>query len=122
MQHIFRLTLFGSVSSTSLPAHLAGHIAKENTEKFPLDRHDTAQTPPTYLWHTADDNGVPAQNSLMYAHALAEHGVPFSLHIYPHGAHGLSTADNATCEHLEENVAPATHWPDHLKNWLKITL
>ena len=97
-------------------------ITNEIIEKFSLDRHVSAQTPPTYLWHTAADDVVPAQNSLMYAKALAEHGVPFSLHIYPHGVHGLSTADEASNEPLEENVAPAAHWLDHLKDWLKITL
>jgi len=50
-------------------------------------RVDTA-TPPTFLWHTADDAVVPVSHSLRYADALAGHGVPFALHVFEHGAHG----------------------------------
>ena len=52
----------------------------------------TADTPPAFLWHTADDGGVPVQNSLLMASALARNGVPFALHVFPHGAHGLGLA------------------------------
>ena len=53
----------------------------------------TPQTPPTFLWHTADDAVVPVENSLMFAEALSENKVPFELHIYPHGPHGMETAE-----------------------------
>ncbi len=48
--------------------------------------------PPTFIWHTAEDGGVPVRNSLIYAEALAEYSIPFSLHVYPKGAHGLGLA------------------------------
>lgn len=48
--------------------------------------------PPCFLWHTADDAGVPVQNSLSLAAALAKNYSPFSLHVYPHGRHGLGLA------------------------------
>jgi len=48
--------------------------------------------PPTFLWHTADDEEVPVENSLLFAGALGRAGVPFALHIYPHGRHGLGLA------------------------------
>lgn len=51
-----------------------------------------AQTPPAFVWHTADDDGVAVQNSLLFAEALAAAKVPFSLHIFPHGRHGLGLA------------------------------
>jgi acetyl esterase/lipase len=52
----------------------------------------TADTPPTFLWHTADDAGVHVENSLRFASALSAGGVPYELHVYPHGAHGLGLA------------------------------
>jgi acetyl esterase/lipase len=52
----------------------------------------TARTPPTFLFHTADDAGVPAENSLQFALALARAGVPYELHIYGHGRHGVGLA------------------------------
>ncbi len=49
----------------------------------------TAQTPPTFIWHTVADATVPVENALMFASALRKAGVPFDLHIYEKGPHGL---------------------------------
>lgn len=57
-----------------------------------LERHVSARTPPTFLWHTADDASVPVEHSLLFAGALARHNVPFALHVYPQGRHGLGLA------------------------------
>lgn len=51
-----------------------------------------AQVPPTFLWSTADDEAVPVGNTLRYAKALTEHGVPTELLVLPHGSHGLGLA------------------------------
>jgi acetyl esterase/lipase len=53
----------------------------------------TRDTPATFIWHTANDASVPVQNSLLFAQALSDHGVPFELHVYPHGAHGAGLAE-----------------------------
>ncbi len=50
------------------------------------------QTPPTFLWHTADDAAVPVANSLLFAAALARHRVPFEVHVFESGVHGLGLA------------------------------
>jgi acetyl esterase/lipase len=49
----------------------------------------TQDTPPCFVWHTYDDNAVPVENSLQFAEALRRAGVPFDLHIYQKGPHGL---------------------------------
>ena len=56
------------------------------------ERRVDAQTPPSFLWHTAADAGVPVENSLLFARALGRHGVPFELHVFPEGRHGLGLA------------------------------
>jgi acetyl esterase/lipase len=53
----------------------------------------TAQTPPCFLWHTYEDTAVKVENSLDFAAALRRSGVPFDLHIYQKGAHGIGLAD-----------------------------
>lgn len=58
------------------------------------ERHVTPQTPPVFLWHTAADAGVPVENSLLFASALAGQGVPFELHVFPAGRHGLGLASD----------------------------
>ena len=35
---------------------------------------------------------MPVQNSLMLAHALADKGILFELHVFPKGHHGLGLA------------------------------
>lgn len=49
----------------------------------------TSATPPTFIFHTADDKVVPVENALMFATALSGAGVPYELHVYPHGPHGM---------------------------------
>ncbi len=53
----------------------------------------TPQTPPTFLWHTAEDKAVPVENSLMFAAALQKAGVPMDLHVYQKGRHGIGLAN-----------------------------
>ncbi len=51
------------------------------------------KTVPAFLWAARTDDVVPVQNTLLYGEALAEHGVPFEMHIYPRGGHGTATAN-----------------------------
>lgn len=54
----------------------------------------TPDTPPTFLWHTAEDKAVPVENSLMFAAALQKAGVPMDLHVYQNGRHGIGLAND----------------------------
>lgn len=68
--------------------------AEEGSEEyrwFGLENHVDATTPPTFLWHTANDKVVPVENSLAMAKSLSEEKIPFELHILPEGPHGMST-------------------------------
>ncbi|WP_207930978.1 alpha/beta hydrolase [Streptomyces sp. 8K308] len=49
-------------------------------------------TPPVFLWHTADDASVDVSHALRYTEALAAAGVPVELHVLPHGRHGVGLA------------------------------
>jgi acetyl esterase/lipase len=51
--------------------------------------HVTKETPPCFLWHTDEDKGVLVENSLLFAQALRKAGVPFDLHVYEKGPHGI---------------------------------
>jgi acetyl esterase/lipase len=69
----------------------------------------TSRTPPCFIWHTAEDKAVPVENALLFASALRRAGVPFALHIYETGAHGLG---------LGRPGKPAPPWADQLLHWL----
>lgn len=60
----------------------------EQSEYYSLQNRVTEATPPTLLFHSDDDTGVPPVNSALYYEALKAHGVKASLHIYPMGEHG----------------------------------
>lgn len=101
--------------------NLLGHDpADAEVDYFSCDRNVKATTPPAFIWHTAEDACVPVENSLLYAAACSKHKVPFELHIYPNGAHGLST-----CDHMTNKPSPTTEyvhqWLDAAKKWLKLT-
>lgn len=70
----------------------------------------TADTPPTFLWHAADDTGVPPENSLSYAAALSRNGVSFAMHIFATGRHGLGLA----LQHPEAGA-----WTSLCATWLQ---
>lgn len=85
--------------------------------QFSLEKCVGPHTPPTFLWHTVEDQGVPVENSLLMASALRQQGIFFELHIYPHGGHGLSTCEAMT-------AAPDAHYliQPHVGTWLGLVM
>lgn len=81
--------------------------------------HVSSQTPPTYLWATAADNLVPVQHSLRYAHALADNKIPFELHIFEEGMHGLALSTQPTAGSRTQNLPDAAKWVPLCDAWLK---
>jgi len=66
-----------------------------------------------FLWHTVEDKAVPVENSLMFAQALREAGVPFDLHLYEKGRHGIGLMAKPP---QFENAHP---WGADLVFWLR---
>lgn len=82
-------------------------------------RHVTKQTPPMFLWATAADDLVPVQNSLLMAKALAEQGIPFALHIFECGPHGMSLATQASARFPRQINDTASQWVALAEEWLE---
>ena len=59
----------------------------EGADRYSLELHVDATTPPAFIWHTYNDPVVPIQNTLLYTAAMAAAGVPFEYHVYPDGVH-----------------------------------
>ncbi len=68
----------------------------EIRELVSLENRVHENTPPTFLWHCADDGCVPVENSLFYMTALSKNHIPFESHIYEWGGHGLGLCDETT--------------------------
>ena len=79
-------------------------------ENLSTERQVKPLTPPTFLFHTNEDRGVPPENSVYFYLALREAGIPAELHIYEKGKHGVGFAP--------EDPVLST-WKERLKDWLK---
>ena len=77
-------------------------------------------TPPAFLWATSADSLVPALHALDYARALATAGIPYELHIFEKGKHGLSLATPATRDKQGGAVdAEAAAWIGLARAWIR---
>lgn len=99
---------------TNVPSR--GNLLGENPnllllEQLCSENRVTRDTPPAFLWHTSDDTGVSVINSLLFAEALHRNGVPFDLHVYSNGPHGLGLATQTPHVRL---------WTESCASWLKV--
>jgi acetyl esterase/lipase len=81
--------------------------------------HVTSHAPPTFLWTTAADELVPVENTINMASALARAGVPFEVHVFEEGTHGLSLADQSTAACLWQLDPDASRWVGLAEAWLR---
>jgi acetyl esterase/lipase len=79
-------------------------------ENLSNDLQVTAQTPPTFIFHTTNDNAVPVENSVRFYLALRKAKVPVEMHLFENGPHGVGMA-------LNDPALSA--WPNLLMNWLR---
>jgi acetyl esterase/lipase len=75
------------------------------------EKQVTADTPPTFLFHTDGDKSVPAENSVQFYLALRKAGVPAEMHIYQRGAHGAGLG-------VKDTILAS--WPARLADWLNL--
>ena len=80
-------------------------------EQLSTDLRVIAETPPTFIFQTNDDSGVPAENAIGFYLACRKAGVPAELHVYQPGRHGLG---------LAQNHPQLANWPDRLRDWLRL--
>jgi acetyl esterase/lipase len=79
-------------------------------EELSNEKHVTAQTPPTFLFHTTADAAVPVENSIEFYLAARKAKVPVEMHIFENGPHGVG---------LAMNDPALSEWPTLLMNWLR---
>lgn len=61
---------------------------------------------------------MPVENSMLLAEAMRKHNIPFELHIYPDGVHGLALASEVTSDNEKYIVSHAQEWINLVKEWL----
>lgn len=93
-----RRNLLGDADSDQLATHLSN------------DQQVTSETPPTFIFHTGEDTGVPVENALAFYQALRKANVRGELHIYQFGPHGLGLAPGEPA---------ASTWNERMHAWLR---
>ena len=89
--------------------------SEEARKSVSLELLVSEKTVPAFLWAARTDDVVPVQNTLLYGKALADGGIPFEMHIYPRGGHGVATANHITgCPHTEMSV-----WMKESVRWMQ---
>jgi acetyl esterase/lipase len=101
----------GRASEGSFANLLGEHPDPAVKEDLTNDKRVTADTPPTFLVHSNDDQWVMPENSINFYLALRRAGVPAELHIYQIGGHGFG---------LAQSDPILSSWPGLLANWLRV--
>ena len=90
-------------------------LSDEERRKFSIECNVTSETPPAFIWHTAEDTAVPPIGSLHLAEAYLSAGVPVTMHLYPYGAHGIGLATESSG--VSQPIAKM--WFSYSLEWMK---
>lgn len=105
------VTLCESYGHMGSRENLLGEYA-DLSVRLSLEKNVREDMSPTFIWHTFEDKSVPVINSLELAKSLKENNIPFELHIFPEGRHGLG---------LAEDIEGTSQWSQLFVDWLKRT-
>lgn len=114
----FAVLCYPVISTTADYAHngsvknlLGEHPDPELLKNLSNETQVTAETPPTFIFQTSEDKGVPAENCISFYLALHKAGVPAEMHIFQNGRHGVG---------LAKGIAGTEQWPALCREWFKV--
>jgi len=113
----FMILIYPVISMTEWYAHrgsrrnlLGDNPDKNLVESLSNEKQVTLETPPTFLVHTYEDKGVPAENSIYFYLALRKAKVPAEMHIYQKGRHGFG---------LGKKHGAVSSWSLRCADWMR---
>ncbi|TMI86215.1 MAG: alpha/beta hydrolase [Bacteroidetes bacterium] len=99
----FMILIYPVISFNDSIGHIGSrdNLLGKNPDKhlvqlFSNELQVNPQTPPTFLVHASDDDGVVPENSIRFYQALLRNKVPAELHLYEHGGHGFGLHNPST--------------------------
>jgi acetyl esterase/lipase len=111
----FAVLIYAVISFDSTIAHqgsvhnlIGANAIAEKILFFSNEQQVTSATPPSFLIHAGNDDGVPVANSIRYYEACIKNNVPAEMHLYPKGGHAFSMNNTTTDD----------KWMERLKNWM----
>lgn len=99
-----------------------GYGNYELIHKYSLQNQVTKDSAPAFIWHGGQDGLIFPRNSMLFANALMENGVPCELHIFGTGGHGLGLANEVTSNNFWEDVPECRPWVELAGTWIKSIL
>lgn len=99
--------------------NLLEEFNEEDNDYMSCADHVTEYAPPAFFFHTTADQLVDVRNPLVMAEALSLHNIPYEMHIYPEGGHGLALSNWLTAGN-DPNQQPAGYinaWIPALAAW-----
>lgn len=94
---------------------LGADASSHELYEMSLEYHVSSKTPTTFIWHTFEDKSVPLENTLLFAQSLRKCQIPFEMHVFPEGPHGLSLA-------TEETSTETMGAYPHVSIWMKLCI
>ncbi|HTQ66372.1 MAG TPA: alpha/beta hydrolase [Puia sp.] len=111
----FMILVYPVISFTDSIGHLGSrnnligkNPSQEKIEEYSNELQVTPNTPPSFLVHAKDDDGVKVQNSIYFYEALKKNNVPAEIYLYEKGGHGFGM-NNSTSD---------VKWMDLVKQWM----
>lgn len=99
---------------------LGENASQQLMNEVSLEKHVSSDTPPAFVWSTFNDELVPVENSFLFVASMREINIPFELHIFPNGVHGLSLSTKETWRDNPDFVNSRTaEWTNLCEKWLK---
>lgn len=89
---------------------LGNNPAPELVELLSNELQVTPNLPPCFLWTTFEDKTVPMENTMQFAEALRKNHVPFDLHVYQKGGHGMGLKDKPPFAHPHPWAGDCWFW------------
>jgi acetyl esterase/lipase len=115
-------TIFDNEDDKDLIVPQPGRITADRTPEVDVVKYVGPHTPPMFFWHNRYDKYVPVINPILMGEAMSKHKLPFEMHIFQSGEHGMSVCNNLSdpfSERVDESVAM---WVPLCTLWLKKVL
>lgn len=83
--------------------------------EYPLPTVDK-DTPEGFIFHTHDDDFVPVKNTMYLANQYHQHSIPFEVHVFRDGKHGLSLGNHLVLSNYPQAIDP------HYQKWFVLSV
>lgn len=101
----------------NMDAILGSANSLQDKLRFSTSEHLSCETPPIFFWCSRQDAVLNPHMTLQYAARMLDYGIPFELHIYDDGEHGIGLCDN-TSKAFYPADAHINSWTRLASDWL----